>query len=117
MKKALLALVIITLVSGMAFAVDRGHVYITGIISDIGDAEIMLSGVDEPRRTERLKTITLDGATYTVDPKCRIAIQYREKGAYYEKAGRFYDLRRGSSVYVKKIGTVVSEILIEEWKR
>lgn len=116
MKKALIALFIIGLLSGMVSALDRGHVYIAGVVSDIGETEVMLSGVDEPRRTERLKTITLDGATYTVDPKCRVAIQYRENGAYYEKAGRFYDLRRGSSVHVKKIGTTVTEILIEGWK-
>lgn len=117
MKKALLLLFIIAIVSGgLASAYDRGHVYITGVISDIGETEVMLSGVDEPRRTERLRTITLDGATYTVDPKCRIAIQYRENGAYHEKAGRFYDLRRGSSVYVKKIGSTISEILVEGWK-
>ena len=117
MKKTVLSIFLVVMIAGAADAYDRGHTYIRGIISDMGDAEVMLSGVDEPLRTERLKTITLDGSTYTIDPKCRVAIQYFEKGAYHERAGRFYDLRRGISVYARKIGNVVNEILIEEWKR
>ena len=117
MKKAVLLIVLVVMIAGAAGAYDRGHTYIRGIISDMGDTEVVLSGVDEPLRTERLKTITLDGSTYTVDPKCRIAIQYFDKGAYHEREGRLYDLRRGLSVYARKVGNVVNEILIEGWKR
>ena len=117
MKKAMFIMFLIALIAGSAHAYDRGQTYIRGIISDIGDTEVVLSGVDEPLRAERLKTITLDGFTYTVDPKCRVAIHYLDKGAYHERAGRFNDLRRGISVYARKVGNSINEILIEEWKR
>ena len=117
MKKAVLFIFLFVMTAAAADAYDRGHTYIRGTISDMGDTEVVLSGVDEPLRTERLKTITLDGSTYTVDPKCRVAIQYEEKGAYHEREGRLYDLRRGISVYARKVGNVINEILIEGWKR
>ena len=117
MKRAVLLILLVTVFLGAAHAYDRGHTYVRGIISDIGDDEVVLSGEDEPLRTQKVKTITIDGSTYTVDPTCRVAIQYKDKGAYHEKEAHFYNVRRGNSVYAKKVGNVITEILIEEWKR
>lgn len=117
MKKTVSFIVLLLVMLGIAHSFDRGHVYIRGIVSDINEKEEVLSGEDEPLKTRKLKSITVSGLTYLVDPKCKVLLQYYEKNAYHERAVRFYDLRAGDSVYVKVIGAKANEIVVEGWKR
>ena len=74
MKKVFLFVFLLVLITGTAAAVDRGHVYIYGIVDDLGEQETVVSGIDEPLRTVRDKTITISGTTYVLDPKCTVVI-------------------------------------------
>ncbi len=101
MKKVILATsLFLFMFSGMALAYDRGHVYINGRVNAIYSDSIDISGVN-----------------YTIDTECKVIIQYKAKNAFHEKAARLSDIHRGDSVYAKKIGTVLYEIIIEGWKR
>lgn len=112
MKKIILSVFFLVLIAGAAAAIDRGHVYIYGTVDDLGDQETVVSGVDEPQRTVRDKTITISGTTYVLDPKCEVVIVYQDKGAFHKRSARQYDIRRGDSVAAKKIGTTIYAVEI-----
>lgn len=101
MKRIVSAVILfLFILSGMALAYDRGHVYIYGRVDAIYSDSIDISGVN-----------------YTIDTECKVIIQYKAKNAFHEKTARLSDIHRGDSVYAKKIGTVLYEIIIEGWKR
>jgi type 1 fimbria pilin len=112
MKKVFFFVFLLVLIAGTAAAVDRGHVYIYGTVDDLGDQETILSGVDEPQRTVRNKTITISGTTYILDPKCEVMIVYQDKGASHKRPARQHDIRRGDSVAAKTIGTTIYAVEI-----
>jgi hypothetical protein len=112
MKKVFFFVFLLVLIAGTAAAVDRGHVYIYGTVDDLGDQETVLSGVDEPLRTVRNRTITISGTTYVLDPKCEVVIVYEERGAAHKRPARQSDIRRGDSVAAKKIGTSIYAVEI-----
>jgi len=101
MKKIILVTsLFLFLFSGISLAYDRGHVYIHGRVDAIYSDSIDISGVN-----------------YTIATECKVIIQYKAKNAFHEKAARLSDIHRGDSVYAKKIGTVLYEIIVEGWKR
>ncbi|NJD56959.1 MAG: hypothetical protein FIA94_11225 [Nitrospirae bacterium] len=112
MKKIILSVFLLALVAGNASAIDRGGVYVYGIVDDLGDQETVVSGVEEPQRTVRNKTVTISGTTYVLDPKCEVVIVYQERGAAHKRPARQSDIRRGDSVAAKKIGTTISAVEI-----
>ena len=112
MKKIILSVFFLVLIGGAAAAIDRGHVYIYGTVDDVGDQETVVSGVDEPQRTVRDKTITISGTTYTLDPKCQVMIVYEERGAAHTRLARQSDIRRGDTVAAKKTGPTIYSVEI-----
>ena len=84
----------------MAVAYYDGHVYINGIVDSIGS-----------------DTISISGHTYTIAPKCRVVIQYKNHNSFYEKPAKLWEVSTGNSVTAKKVGNILYEIMIERWRR
>ena len=100
MKRIIVAIMLcLFLFSGVAVAFYDGHVYINGIVNSIGS-----------------DTISIAGHTYKIDPKCRVVIQYKENGAFYERPAKLWEVSTGNSVTAKKIGNILYEIMIERWR-
>ncbi len=117
-KRAVLFLFFVFLTAGAALAYDRGHTYMNNVvIEEIGETETVLVGQGENSRPETVKTLRIDGQTYFVDPKCEVVIHHKSGDSIIMKNGRFYDVRRGNTVHIKRTGMVIQEISIEEWKR
>ena len=87
------------LFSGIAAAFYDGHVYINGIVNSIGS-----------------DTITISRQTYQIDKKCRVVVQYKKHGSFYEKPAKLWQVSTGDSVTARKIGNILYEIRIERWK-
>jgi hypothetical protein len=87
------------LFSGMAAAFYDGHVYINGIVNTVGS-----------------DTMTISHHNYKIDPKCKVVIQYKERGSFHEKPGSLWEVSTGDSVTAKMTGAVLYEIMIERWK-
>jgi hypothetical protein len=117
-KRAVLFLVLSFLTAGAASTYDRGHTYMNNVVVDeIGDTETVLVGQGDNSTPVRVKTLKIDGQTYIVDPGCSVVIHQMNGNSITMRPGRFYDVRRGNTVHIKRIGIVIQEISIEEWKR
>lgn len=66
-----------------------GHRYDTGRLS-----EISLSS----------NYVVMSGKAYRLRPNVKVILKVKERGAYYEKAGRLSDLRVGEKVFLKVYG-------------
>ncbi len=112
-----ISLFILIIFSSISSALDRGHVYISGRVDDIGDRTEVVSDESGRETYVSFKALTVSGVAYKIEPNCRVAIQYKERDIFHEKPVNISDIRRGDSVYIKKIGDIVYEVLIEGWKR
>ena len=78
----------------------RGHYYFNGKVNAISKEFINVSG--------KVFYITRD---------CRVAIHKGVNGAFFENPASLRDIKIGDWVTVKVIGNLVTEILIERYKR
>jgi len=101
MKRIFWAIVVsLFLFTGMAAAFYDGHIYINGIVNSVSS-----------------DNITISRHTYKIDPKCRVVVQYRERGSFHERPSRLSEVNTGDSVTAKNVGNILYEIMIEGWKR
>jgi hypothetical protein len=118
MKNIALILFLLLGAASIALAYSDGHTYIQGKFQSFGEKSYVVTSETGQKTNVTVKTITVDGWAYELDPDCKVIIQSKNReGIYHENKGNFRDLRTGDSVYAKKIGNTVIEISIEEWKR
>lgn len=66
-----------------------GHRYDTGSLSQISISE---------------KYIVMSDKAYRLRPNVKVILKVKQRGAYYEQAGRLSDLRVGDKVFLKVFG-------------
>lgn len=92
-KKILFIVLVMCALAQMVFADE--HLYHTGILSD-----------------KAIDRVIIAGKSFVLQPRVKVVVKYKDRGAYYEKIGRFSDVRLGDRVYLKAIGNIVSEIVV-----
>jgi hypothetical protein len=97
---ASVVIVFLFIFSGIALAYDSGHIYRNGQVNSISSDIINVSG-------ER----------YKIGKICKIVIQYKQNNAFHERHANFGDVHTGDIVTIKETGKIVTEIIIEEWRR
>lgn len=96
----ILAAISIALITGTSAAYKTAHTYLNGKVESI-------SG----------NLIVIEGTTFEIAPKCRVVAITEKNGAYFEDPASLKDVGRGGWVTVKQTGKIISEIMIERWRR
>jgi len=98
-KRVFFTCMVLLILAGAALAYTSGHSFINGNVRSI-DSD----------------TITIEDRTYTIDPKCKVVIAYKEQDSFHERPARVSDIVRGDTVTAKKIANTLYEIMIERWR-
>lgn len=96
--RSLVAVVVILLLASQAFASAVYHV--TGRVEGFEGQRIVLAGRE-----------------YKVAKECRFERHFKRNNAFFVDKADSRDVRNGSSVILHINGTVVDQIMIEEWKQ
>jgi len=98
-------------------AVERGHIFKTGVFQGIS-TEVYPKQSDDPNVVQReFKIFSLSGVKYVLGSPCPVFIRTKSGDAIHEANAKFSDLRVGDRVTVKILARTIEEIAIERWQQ